>query len=66
MHVEKNVFVFLMRTISNAKGAKSDSLAMRQELEARNIMPTLHPKKANKVDKEGKPIYMYAKWAPWV
>jgi hypothetical protein len=66
MHIEKNVTVSLIRTMSNAKGAKSDSLAVRQELEARNMMPSLHPKLTDEVDKEGRPIYRYAKPAPWV
>jgi hypothetical protein len=66
MHIEKNVIVSLIRTLSNAKGTKSDSLAVRQELEARNMMPTLHPKNTNQVDKDGNPIYKYAKPAPWV
>jgi hypothetical protein len=66
MHIEKNIIVSLIRTMSNAKGAKADSLALRQELEAWNMMPALHPKKTNEVDKDGKPIYHYAKPAPWI
>jgi hypothetical protein len=66
MHIEKNIIVSLIRTMSNVKGAKSDSLAVRQELQARNMMPALHPKQMNKVEKEGNPIYTYAKLALWV
>jgi hypothetical protein len=35
-------------------------------MEARNMMPALHPKATGEVDREGKPIYTYAKPAPWV
>jgi hypothetical protein len=64
MHIEKNVIVSMIRTMSNAKGAKADSLAVRQELEARNMMPALHPKSTREVDRDGKTIYRYAKPAP--
>jgi hypothetical protein len=66
MHIEKNITVSLMRTFSNAKGAKSDSLAVRQELQARNMMRALHPTRTNEIDKDGNHIYRYAKPAPWV
>lgn len=66
MHIEKNIVVSFIRTMSNAKGAKADSLALRQEMEARNIMPSLHPKRTGEVDREGKPVYQYAKPAPWI
>jgi hypothetical protein len=52
--------------MSNAKGAKLDSLAMKQELQACNMMPPLHPKQMDEMDREGNPIYNYAKPAPWV
>jgi hypothetical protein len=66
MHIEKNIVVSFIRTMSNAKGAKADSLALRQEMEARNIMLGLHPKRTGEVDREGKPMYQYAKPAPWI
>jgi hypothetical protein len=52
--------------MSNAKGVKNDSLVVRQELQAQNMMPALYPKQTNEVDREGNPIYSYAKPAPWV
>jgi hypothetical protein len=66
MHIEKNIIVSMIRTMSNAKGVKSDSLAVRQEMVARNMMPALHPHRTDKLDKEGKPIYRYTKPTPWV
>jgi hypothetical protein len=66
MHIEKNIVVSLIRTMSNAKGVKNDSLVVRQELQAQNMMPALYPKQTNEVDREGNPIYSYAKPAPWV
>jgi hypothetical protein len=66
MHIEKNIIVSMFRTLSNAKGAKSDSLAVRQELQSRNMMPALHPRETTEMDRDGNPIYNYAKPAPWV
>jgi hypothetical protein len=66
MHIEKNIIVSLIRTFSNVKGTKADSLAVRQELESRNMMPDLHPRRTNELDKEGKPVYRYDTPAPWV
>ena len=54
-----------MKTLSNEKGAKSDSLAVRQELQARGMMKELHPRSIDAVDREGNPIFIYAN-APWV
>ena len=66
MHIEKNIIVALTKTLSNAKGAKSDSLGVRQEMQARNMMPALHPRETDEVDREGRPLYRYATPAPWV
>jgi hypothetical protein len=35
-------------------------------MEARNMIPALHPKRTNEVDKDGKPVYQYVKPAPWI
>jgi len=61
MHIEKNIAVSLMKTLSNAKGAKSDSLVVRQELQAHGMMKDLHPQKTSEVDKDGNPIFIYGK-----
>jgi hypothetical protein len=66
MHIKKNIIVPMIRTISSAKGSKSNSLAVRKEMQARNMMPRLHLQAINKVDKNGNPIYSYPKPAPWV
>jgi hypothetical protein len=66
MHIEKNVIVALTKTMSSAKGAKSDSLAVRQEMAARNMMPALHPTETGEMDREGRPMYRYAKPTPWM
>jgi hypothetical protein len=66
IHIEKNIVVSLFKTLSNAKGAKSDSLTLRQELEARNLMPALHSRRTTAVDKNGNLVYQYAKPAPWL
>ena len=66
MHIEKNIIVALTKMLSNAKGAKSDSLGVRQEMQARNMMPALHPRETDEVDREGRPLYRYATPAPWV
>jgi hypothetical protein len=66
MHIEKNIVVSMIRTFSNSKGSKSDSLALRQEMQARNMMPGLHPQRTNEVDNNGNPVYSYPKPAPWV
>jgi hypothetical protein len=59
MHIEKNIIVSLVKTFS-------DSLEVRQELQARNMMPALHPRMTDEVDKQGNPVYRYAKPTPWV
>jgi hypothetical protein len=66
MHIEKNIIVSMIRTFSSAKGSKSDSLAVRQEMEARNMMPGLHPHATNVVDNNGNPVYTYRRPALWV
>jgi hypothetical protein len=66
MHIEKNIIVAVTKTLSNAKGAKSDSLAVRQEMASRNMMPVLHPKETGEVDRDGRALYSYANPAPWV
>jgi hypothetical protein len=50
MHIKKNVIVSLIWTMSNTMAAKLDSLAMKQELEAHNMMPMLHSKKINQLN----------------
>lgn len=54
-----------MKVLSNAKGAKSDSLAVRLELQARGLMKNLHPKPTGQFDANGNPKLTYAR-APWV
>jgi len=65
MHIEKNIIVSLMKILSNAKEAKSDSLALRQELQARGMMKELHPRQTNELDRDGNAVYTYAR-APWI
>ena len=54
-----------MKTLSNAPGAKSDSLAVRMELQSRGMMKELHPRRTGENDEYGKPILTFAR-APWI
>jgi hypothetical protein len=51
---------------NSAKGVKSDSLAVRQEFQARNTMHALYPIQMGELDRDGNLVYKYAKPAPWV
>jgi hypothetical protein len=66
MHIEKNVVVSLMKTLSNAKGTKADSRAVREDLRETNRMPELWtPTETSRDSTTGVMSYKYAK-APWV
>ena len=66
MHIEKNVCVALMKTLSSAKGSKSDGHSVREDLRAENRMPALHTPVSVTTDaRTGAKNYKYRK-APWV
>lgn len=66
MHIEKNIIVSLMKTLSSAKGAKADGRSVREELKATNRMPDLHDPEKVLIDRRtGEERYKYKK-APWV
>lgn len=54
-----------MKTLSNSKGTKSDSMAVRLELQARGMMKEFHPQETGQVDTNGNPLFTYAR-AAWV
>ena len=56
MHIKRNIIMVLTKTLSNLKGTKSDSLGVRQEMQAQNMMPTLHPRETNEANREGRPL----------
>lgn len=44
MHIEKNVVETMVKIFSNAKGTRSDGVAVRKELQSQNKLNEYHPK----------------------
>jgi hypothetical protein len=66
MHIEKNIVVSLMKTLSSAKGTKADGRAVREDLKAAGKMSALHePDETSIHPTSGDLVYKY-KRAPWV
>ncbi|XP_073047517.1 uncharacterized protein [Primulina eburnea] len=57
MHIEKNIFENIVKTIMNTKGKTKDNVQARLDLEALKIRPDLHP--IRKGDKLELPIASY-------